>query len=67
MLSFVAAAIIGVAIGILSGMLGMTVEERPVAFAEVLNGDFVECGLCGTTSVPSLLTNSTLAPPVSST
>lgn len=34
-------------------MLGMTVEERPVAFAEVLNGDFVECGLCGTAAVIS--------------
>ena len=34
-------------------MLGMNVVERPVKFEEVLNGDFVECGLCGTAAVIS--------------
>jgi branched-chain amino acid aminotransferase len=34
-------------------MLGMTVIERPVKFSEVTNGDFVECGLCGTAAVIS--------------
>ncbi|WP_256367726.1 branched-chain amino acid aminotransferase [Adlercreutzia sp. ZJ141] len=33
--------------------LGLTVIERPVKFEEVLNGDFVECGLCGTAAVIS--------------
>ena len=33
--------------------LGMKVEQRPVKFAEVLAGDFVECGLCGTAAVIS--------------
>lgn len=32
---------------------GMNVIERPVKFEEVLNGDFVECGLCGTAAVIS--------------
>ena len=32
---------------------GMNVIERPVEFAEVLAGDFVECGLCGTAAVIS--------------
>ncbi|MBQ9805194.1 MAG: branched-chain amino acid aminotransferase [Clostridia bacterium] len=31
--------------------LGLTVEERPVALAEL--GDFAECGLCGTAAVIS--------------
>ena len=31
--------------------LGMEVEERPIALAEI--GDFVECGLCGTAAVIS--------------
>ena len=34
-------------------MLGMNVSERPVKFDEVLAGDFVECGLCGTAAVIS--------------
>ena len=34
-------------------MLGMNVIERPVKFGEVLAGDFVECGLCGTAAVIS--------------
>ena len=34
-------------------ILGMNVIERPVEWAEVLNGDFVECGLCGTAAVIS--------------
>ena len=34
-------------------MLGMNVIERPVKFDEVLAGDFVECGLCGTAAVIS--------------
>jgi branched-chain amino acid aminotransferase len=34
-------------------MLGMNVIERPVKFSEVTNGDFVECGLCGTAAVIS--------------
>lgn len=33
--------------------LGMNVIERPVKWEEVLNGDFVECGLCGTAAVIS--------------
>lgn len=33
--------------------LGMNVIERPVKFSEVQNGDFVECGLCGTAAVIS--------------
>jgi len=36
-----------------SDMLGMEVEERPVKFQEVLDGNFVECGLCGTAAVIS--------------
>jgi branched-chain amino acid aminotransferase len=32
-------------------ILGMNVIERPVKFEEVLAGDFVECGLCGTAAV----------------
>ncbi len=32
---------------------GMNVIERPVKFDEVLAGDFVECGLCGTAAVIS--------------
>ena len=34
-------------------ILGMNVIERPVKFDEVLAGDFVECGLCGTAAVIS--------------
>lgn len=34
-------------------MLGMKVDERPVKFQEVLDGNFVECGLCGTAAVIS--------------
>lgn len=34
-------------------ILGMNVVERPVKFEEVVNGDFVECGLCGTAAVIS--------------
>ena len=34
-------------------ILGMNVIERPVKFEEVLAGDFVECGLCGTAAVIS--------------
>ena len=34
-------------------VLGMNVIERPVKFDEVLAGDFVECGLCGTAAVIS--------------
>lgn len=33
--------------------LGMDVVERPVKFDEVLAGDYVECGLCGTAAVIS--------------
>ena len=33
--------------------LGMTVDERPVTWAEVAEGEFVECGLCGTAAVIS--------------
>ena len=33
--------------------LGMSVEERPVTWAEVKAGTFVECGLCGTAAVIS--------------
>ena len=33
--------------------LGMTVDERPVEWAEVKGGAFVECGLCGTAAVIS--------------
>ena len=33
--------------------LGIKVDERPVTFEEVKNGDFVECGLCGTAAVIS--------------
>lgn len=34
-------------------VLGMTVDERPVKFQEVLDENFVECGLCGTAAVIS--------------
>ncbi|MDO4850882.1 MAG: branched-chain amino acid aminotransferase [Actinomycetota bacterium] len=34
-------------------ILGMKVEERPVKFSEVQNGDFIEAGLCGTAAVIS--------------
>ncbi len=34
-------------------VLGITVDERPVKFQEVLDGSFVECGLCGTAAVIS--------------
>ena len=34
-------------------ILGLNVIERPVKFDEVLAGDFVECGLCGTAAVIS--------------
>ena len=33
--------------------LGMTVVERPVTWKEVVDGSFVECGLCGTAAVIS--------------
>ena len=33
--------------------LGMNVIERPVKYAELVAGDFVECGLCGTAAVIS--------------
>lgn len=31
----------------------MTVDQRPVEWAEVKAGTFVECGLCGTAAVIS--------------
>ena len=34
-------------------ILGMKVDERPVKWQEVLDGDFVECGMCGTAAVIS--------------
>lgn len=34
-------------------ILGLDVVERPVLFEEIVNGDFVECGLCGTAAVIS--------------
>lgn len=34
-------------------LLGMRVEQRPVRYQEVLDGDFVECGMCGTAAVIS--------------
>jgi len=34
-------------------ILGMKVDEREVYFSEVANGDFAECGLCGTAAVIS--------------
>lgn len=34
-------------------VLGMTVDERPVKFQEVIDENFVECGLCGTAAVIS--------------
>ncbi len=34
-------------------ILGMDVDERYVAWQEVLDGNFVECGLCGTAAVIS--------------
>lgn len=34
-------------------VLGLNVIERPVKFEEVIAGDFVECGLCGTAAVIS--------------
>ena len=34
-------------------ILGMKVDERPVKWQEVLDGSFVECGLCGTAAVIS--------------
>ncbi len=34
-------------------ILGMNVVERPVKFQEVLDDQFVECGLCGTAAVIS--------------
>ena len=33
--------------------LGMKVDQRPVTWAEVAEGEFVECGLCGTAAVIS--------------
>lgn len=33
--------------------LGLTIEQRPVEWAEVKSGAFVECGLCGTAAVVS--------------
>ena len=32
---------------------GMTIEEREVTLAEVMGGEFTECGLCGTAAVIS--------------
>ena len=40
-------------VAVAKDMLGMNVIERPVKFDEVLAGDFVECGLCGTAAVIS--------------
>ncbi|MDD6786295.1 MAG: branched-chain amino acid aminotransferase [Eggerthellales bacterium] len=37
----------------LAKRLGMNVIERPVKFQEILDGNFVECGLCGTAAVIS--------------
>jgi branched-chain amino acid aminotransferase len=34
-------------------MLGMKVVERPVKFQEVEDGEFTECGMCGTAAVIS--------------
>ncbi len=34
-------------------ILGMNVVERPVKFEEVTNGEFTECGMCGTAAVIS--------------
>ena len=34
-------------------MLGMKVVERPVKFQEVKDGEFTECGMCGTAAVIS--------------
>ena len=36
---------------IASDVLGMKVEEREVLFQEVKDGEFAECGLCGTAAV----------------
>ena len=33
--------------------LGMTVDERPVEWAEVASGKFSECGMCGTADIIS--------------
>ena len=33
--------------------LGIKVDQRPVTWAEVAEGEFVECGLCGTAAVIS--------------
>ena len=33
--------------------LGLNVIERPVKYQELLDGDFVECGMCGTAAVIS--------------
>ena len=33
--------------------LGMTVDNRPVEWAEVKSGKFSECGMCGTAAVIS--------------
>jgi branched-chain amino acid aminotransferase len=38
---------------IASDVLGMKVEEREVLFQEVKDGEFAECGLCGTAAVIS--------------
>lgn len=40
---------------------GITVDERPVTWAEVQSGAFTECGLCGTAAVISLLARFTMA------
>ena len=34
-------------------ILGMNVVERPVKFEEVTDGEFTECGMCGTAAVIS--------------
>lgn len=36
-----------------SDVLGLNVIERPVKFQEIIDGNFVECGLCGTAAVIS--------------
>ena len=40
-------------VDVATGYLGMTVEQRPVKYQEILDGEFVECGMCGTAAVIS--------------
>lgn len=40
-------------VDVAEGYLGMKVVQRPVKFQEVLDGEFVECGMCGTAAVIS--------------